>query len=159
MIDIHAHILPNVDDGPATWEESLALVKKAYNDGVKGMVCTSHIYDVMDQEIEADWISKFQELKRRVQQEKIEIVLWLGAEIHCNAKFDVRSRLFTLNGNGKYVLIELPLQDFPTNAEETLFQLSIKNFVPILAHPERNSMIIQKPSINRDLGQNCGNIF
>jgi len=147
MIDIHTHILPNVDDGSGSWEESLALIKKARNDGVKGLVCTSHIYDVLNQEIESDWIRKFQELKRRVQQEQIEIALWLGAEIHCNAKFDTRSRLFTLNGNGKYTLMELPLQEFPINAEETLFQLSIKDYVPILAHPERNGSIIQKPSI------------
>ena len=151
MIDIHAHILPQVDDGPRSWEETMQMLREGVKDGVKGVVCTSHIYDLLDTDLETELIQKFNILKARVKKERLPISLWLGSEIHCNAKLNQASPIFTLNGNRKYVLMELPLQEFPPNAAETFFKLSLQGFRPILAHPERNGTIVQKPTMAFEL--------
>ncbi len=147
MIDIHAHVLPYVDDGSKSWEESLVMLQKGAEDGIRGVVCTSHILDRLDAQIEAKFIEKFKELRRRVENAPFKISLWLGSEIYCGAKLPPESRIATLNNNGKYILIELPLNEIPKEAENIFFRLSLEGKVPILAHPERNSLILRRPKI------------
>ena len=150
MIDIHAHVLPQVDDGPANWEESLALLQRGERDGIRGVVCTSHVLDHLNEEIENEFLQKFEELKRRAQEKGLNMSLWLGSEIHIHSQFNVRSKVATINGNGKYILLELPLGNIPQDAGEKIFQLALDGFIPILAHPERNSVIIRKPHLAFD---------
>jgi protein-tyrosine phosphatase len=147
MIDIHTHVLPHVDDGPQSWKESLAMLQKGAEDGIRGVVCTSHVLDRLDARIENTFIEKFKELRGKVAEAPFHISLWLGSEIHCNAAFSPKSRLATFNGKGKYLLIELPLNGIPKNAEGVFFQLSLGGIVPILAHPERNGQIQQRPAV------------
>jgi protein-tyrosine phosphatase len=147
MIDIHAHVLPHVDDGSQSWKESLYMLQKGAEDGIRGVVCTSHILDRFDSRIEADFTQKFNELQSKVARSPFKISLWLGAEIYCGTRIPPESRIATLNNNGKYVLIELPLNEIPKEAEDYFFQLSLKGKVPILAHPERNSLILERPKI------------
>ena len=144
MIDIHAHLLPQVDDGPDSWEESLAIIRKGIADGIKGVVCTSHVLNQLDEELEREFIDKFEELKQRAGEANLKISLWLGSEIHCNAEFNPKSKIATLNNNGKYALLELPLIGIPNDVEEVFFRLSIEGITTILAHPERNNIIAEK---------------
>jgi len=147
MIDIHAHVLPNVDDGPSGWDESIAMLRKAEKDGVTGIVCTSHVLNCLDWKINQDLKDKFKTLKRWVKEDNLELSLWLGSEIHVHARFNPNDKIATLNGNGKYILMELPLGDFPNGAEDRFFQLSLDGYSVILAHPERNALILQNPGI------------
>lgn len=143
MIDIHTHILPGVDDGPDTMSEALEIIRMASDDGVKGMVSTSHILHKIDDEINAKYKSVFDELKQQVQQEKISVELWLASEVHLHSQFDLKYDLMTFNQNKKYMLVELPMHDVPADTGDTLFNLSIEGIIPILAHPARNSRIRQ----------------
>jgi len=145
MIDIHTHILPQIDDGPMDWVESLNLIKQGMRDGIRGAICTSHVLNRLDEELEGKILYKFDQLKSILNREKMDFDLWLGSEIHCNAQFNVLSKIATLNSNQKYLLIELPLGEIPMDVGEKLFQLSLDKISPILAHPERNSMILLKP--------------
>jgi len=147
MIDIHAHLLPQVDDGPDSWEKSLAILRGGIEDGIKGVVCTSHVLNRLDEELEREFIDKFEELKKRVKEKDLRISLWLGSEIHCNAEFNPKSKIATLNGNGKYALLELPLVGIPNDVEDIFFRLSVEGITTILAHPERNSVIAEKLEI------------
>jgi protein-tyrosine phosphatase len=147
MIDIHAHVLPNVDDGPSSWDESIAMLRKAEKDGVKGIVCTSHVLNCLDRKISRDLSDKFKTLQRWVKEDRLKLSLWLGSEIHVHARFDPKDKIATLNGNGKYILMELPLGEFPNGLEGRFFQLSIDGYSIILAHPERNNLIVQNPGI------------
>jgi len=150
MIDIHAHLLPQVDDGPDSWEESLAIIRRGIEDGIKGVVCTSHVLDRLDEKLEKKFIEKFEELKKRAGEANLKISLWLGSEIHCNAEFNPESRIATINGNRKYALLELPLVGIPNDVEEIFFRLSVEEITVILAHPERNSVIAEKLEIAYD---------
>jgi protein-tyrosine phosphatase len=147
VIDIHAHILPGVDDGPVSWGESLAMIRQGIEDGIRGVVCTSHVLDRLDEGVEKEFIQKFEELKRKIKKEGMKISLWLGAEIHCHVQFELRSPVATFNGHGKYALIELPLGQIPQDAGDLFFKLSVEGVTPILAHPERNTVILQRPRV------------
>jgi len=145
MIDIHTHLLPDIDDGPRSWKESLALLKQGAKDGIRGAVCTSHVLNRLDESLEKRLIETFQELKARARQENIEMSLWLGSEIHSQSMFEHTSKVATINDNRKYLLFELPLGDFPNNTHEQVFQLNLEKIIPILAHPERNMHIMHHP--------------
>ncbi len=151
MIDIHTHILPGVDDGPRDWEETIALLEEGIGDGITGAVCTSHVMDRLDATVENNLQQIFTRLEEKVRNAGLPISLWLGSEIHCQAHFDHRSRVATLNGNGKYLLIEFPMNDIPYNAPDMLFHLSLEGISPILAHPERNAAILRKPDLAYNL--------
>ena len=145
MIDIHTHILPKIDDGPDDWKGALALLHQGEKDGIDGAVCTSHVIHRLDRVTEQRFTETFRELKNRAEQAGIQVALWLGSEIHCQSHFTFSSSLATLNNNGKYLLFELPLGNYPVNIKEQIFQMGLNHITPILAHPERNSYLMQNP--------------
>ena len=151
MFDIHTHILPQLDDGSGSWKETMDMIRDGIKDGIKGAVCTSHVFKVLNKELEEQYILRFNELKKRVRKENIQFRLWLGSEININAKFDPKFSIATYNDNKKYMLLELPMSDYPHHVDELLFQLSLQGITPILAHPERNTVIMQKPEIVENL--------
>jgi len=147
MIDIHAHVLPQVDDGPSSWEESILLLQNGEKDGIRGAVCTSHVLDHLNEEVENEFFEKFETLQKKAKAAGLKMSLWLGSEIHINSQFNPRSKVATINGNGKYILLELPLGDIPRDVGDKFFQLSTDGITPILAHPERNTTILRDPII------------
>lgn len=151
MIDIHAHILPGVDDGPSHWDQSLALIRQGAEDGIRGAVCTSHVLDNLDAGLEQILTDRFIELKKRVEAAGIEMALWLASEIYCQARFEHTSPVATYNNAGKYSLVELPLGQIPRESGEFFFKLSLNGITPILAHPERNRMLNGDPETAWDL--------
>ena len=153
MIDIHAHILPGIDDGPDDWEGSLDLLRMAREDGIEGAVCTSHVLDQLNSVIEEKLTSKFAELQERVREAGMQFDLWLGSEIHCFSRFDVSSPLATIDGNGKYMLIEFSMGEVPAQPMNLFNHLISQGVTPILAHPERNTVLMQKPDLARTFVQ------
>ena len=107
---------------------------------IKGWYKTRSVIGVICPEVAHLNIKK---LQQKVKENDISISLWLGSEIHCHATFNKKSRLATLNGNGKYILVELPMIEVPKDAQELFFELVLDGFSPILAHPERNLSIQQ----------------
>ncbi len=141
MIDIHCHLLPGVDDGPKEMEQSLAMIAQGVGDGISAVVATPHILSPLnDNRLSEICQRRFEELKKKVDEQGVNIRLFLGSEIFF--QFDLasicRQRLGTLADNGKYPLIEFPLNSLPHRFEEELFRLQLSGFVPIIAHPERN---------------------
>jgi len=145
MIDIHTHILPGIDDGPQTWEDTIGLVRQGYNDGIRGFVATSHILDNLDTTTESLFTDLFTQLKQRLSDENLPMSVWLGAELHCQADFGAASPLTSFSGAGVYSLVELPLGAIPAHTGDLLFSLSLQGITPIIAHPERNREIQLQP--------------
>jgi protein-tyrosine phosphatase len=144
MIDIHTHLLPQIDDGPSDWEDSLALIRQGMEDGIRGAVCTSHVLNRLDDDLEGKLQYKFAQLQDMVQRNKLNFQLWLGSEVHCQANFNAGFKTATINGNGKYIMIELPLASVPENVGDMFFQMQLKGVAPILVHPERNSVLASR---------------
>ncbi|MCU1222944.1 MAG: Protein-tyrosine-phosphatase [Edaphobacter sp.] len=140
MIDIHHHLLWDLDDGASSIETSLAMARIAAGDGITHVVCSPHANGqyVYDPDIVA---AKIDELQRLLDKEQIALKLGRGCDFHMSydniqeAKADP-SR-FSINGLG-YLLVELPDYSLPRGMTEILYELRLAGLTPILTHPERN---------------------
>jgi protein-tyrosine phosphatase len=143
MIDIHCHILPGVDDGAADLSEAVKMAEIALADGIAGIVATPHIKEPL---IDRQSLSIcHEELTTRLEKRLIPVDIFLGGEVSVYLDSSVFN-FYTINGT-KYILIELPSGHLPKNTGETLFNLIVNGFRPIIAHPERNFSILKKPDI------------
>lgn len=150
MIDIHTHILPMIDDGPTTEQESLEMCRIAVNDGIKMMIATPHVqnglYDVDSNTV----LEKIHLLNQLIKQENLDLAILPGAEVHLNdslldAEVLRESSILTLNGGKKYILLEFSFQWVPPETEHVIFKLKSMGFTPILPHLERNAGIQNNP--------------
>lgn len=146
MIDLHSHILPAVDDGSSSVEESIAMAKQAVGDGIRTVVATPHTlngvyYNSLDKVL--DHVANLREILLKNQ---IELNLCSGSEVHICAGLAEKilsGEIATINNNKQYALVEFPGQVIPSGSKNELFQLKLKGITPIIAHPERN-MIFQR---------------
>lgn len=145
FMDIHSHLLPNVDDGSKSFEESLDLLKKMKTYGFKKIVLTPHIMDGV-------WDNSREFLERRFfeftdllkKNGFTGIQLSLAAEYMLDSNFNnllKTEKLLTVKEN--YILVELSFISAPVNLYETLFEIQIAGYKPILAHPERYAFFYQ----------------
>ncbi|MGI6719178.1 MAG: tyrosine-protein phosphatase [Bacteroidales bacterium] len=135
--DIHSHLLPNVDDGCKTIEETINILRFMQNKGVTDMYFTPHINLDIYNNKEEDLKQKFEQLKENLPTD-ININLHLAAEYMVDSGFEDRIKegnLLCFNNN--YVLIEMSYYYPSQNIKEAIFQLNLNGYIPILAHPER----------------------
>jgi len=168
MIDIHSHILPGLDDGPQTMEESIRMCRIAYQDGIRTIVATPHTLNGVYQNGKSTILSKMDELNdalnnselkldsairnlcpsgRRAQSE-IDLRILPGSDVHlCETTLQQvdQGEAVTIGDGGKYIMIEFPSQAIPYQAERVLFQLLGRGLIPIISHPERNLDIGRRP--------------
>lgn len=147
IVDIHTHILPYVDDGAESWDDSLELLGQAESQGVLAMVATPHILSENDYRIEEDIISKYRELKKRARENNLKIQLYLGCEIYAQPDMTLDHKISTYNNNKKYFLVEFPMTSIPRFVAEKFFNFILAEKIPVIAHPERNAGFINKPSL------------
>jgi len=149
MIDLHCHLLPNIDDGPKTWEESLEMASIAYQDGIKGAVCTPHWIQGTNWEPQPSTvIEKVNEFNSRLLDAGIDFKVYPGMEIGITAnlaEFVSSGRILSL-AQGKYLLLEVPFYSLPYGIEEIIDSLQKIGKEVILAHPERGREFQENPS-------------
>ncbi|MGH1362610.1 MAG: tyrosine-protein phosphatase [Calditrichia bacterium] len=148
MIDIHNHIIFRFDDGPKTLNESLDMLRMAADQGITDVFATSHFNEMIPQETEEDYFNKLALLREEVDKKNIAIKLHSGSEMfyhHFMDKTVASSRVTTLADQNQYILMEFPMFLMPTGVEDTVFKLTMDDYIPIIAHPERYSVIIEKP--------------
>jgi len=148
MIDIHTHILPNLDDGPLTVQEALNLARTAWEAGTCTLVATPHVLNRLNSALNARLIEAFAEFRRILEVELPEMKLVLGSELYFQPGLAdlAQYRAATINGTRRYLLVEFPLVDIPSGFERELSALQQAEIVPIIAHPERNGLVISKPA-------------
>lgn len=148
MIDIHAHILPGVDDGPKTWDEALAILQTAYENGITAIVATSHMLpDGPFANTRDKLLPLIGELRERAAASHIPIEIYAGGEVHISPDLVERyeaGQLLTYNDAGRYMLVELPPAEIPVYTEQVLFDLQLRGITPVIAHVERNQGIIRR---------------
>ncbi|WP_419663368.1 CapS: tyrosine-protein phosphatase [Desulfosarcina variabilis str. Montpellier] len=154
MIDLHCHLLPRLDDGPTTLAETLAMARCAVADGLHTIVCTPHVPCALaGQATVCAFSTRIKKglaaLHHRLEQLGIQLRVVAGGEVPLGMPPALCQR-FTING-GRYVLIEPPPMDLPADAHQTVFGLVMAGLIPIIAHPERNPAVIEKPSRLTDL--------
>src|SRR3990172_135669 len=148
MIDIHCHLLPNVDDGPTSWEESLEMARIASHDGIRIAVTTPHWIQRTKWEPSPNEIKKkVEEFNKKLKEKEITITIVPGMEVGISEnlpKLVSSGEVLTL-GDSDYLLIEIPFVSLPFGIEEIIFNLKVMGIYPILAHPERNQELQKNP--------------
>ena len=155
MVDIHCHILPDVDDGSKSWEMTAEMCRIAIADGVTHIVATPHCNDefAYDRNRCAEMMGELYELAGG------KLTFSLGCDFHFSYE-NIADALenphrYTIEGTN-YMLVEL--SDFGINAavREQLEELAVLGVVPIVTHPERNRLLLTRPGMVLDfVRQGC----
>ena len=171
MIDLHCHILPGVDDGPETMEESLAMCRLSFGDGVRIVLATPHTLNGVYQNDRSAILAKVRELNKEIAECRIPepfssstvqfkksmtqlpnnpmtLNILPGADVHFSPELPQQieeGKALTIGDGRRYLLLEFPVQGIPRGTEEILFQLMVRGITPIISHPERNLEIAHKP--------------
>lgn len=154
MIDLHSHILPELDDGSQSLQESLAMARMAVESGVTAMAATPHCANDRASEVYKAW----KLLRQALKESRIPLKLFPGMEIfgtEDTLQLLQEGRLFTLNGS-RYPLIEFSFHSDGDRETRILRSLCKAGLRPIVAHPERYSYIQYDPEmINRWYHMGC----
>lgn len=148
MIDIHCHILPGVDDGSQSWEESMAIAQVESDGGTRAFITTPHVLETPDIDRVQLFRTKLGELQDRLDEAGLPVKLYPGVELYpfwtALDAIDQGAEL-GLGPNQKYVLVDTPFNQFPHDFESFLFGLQSRGKTPILAHPERSAVFAVEP--------------
>lgn len=148
LVDMHNFILP-IDNAPGDDAAAIRLAKKAVENGITHIIATPRSRNKGNIDLE-QWI-KFlvKNLNKKFFDQSIPLTLLEGMKIHLNDNLieELENHLIFLGGTNKYILVELPKNQVPTYTQSIFFQLQLKGYIPIIAHPEQNSEIIKDPNI------------
>src|SRR5205085_8079600 len=142
------HILPGLDDGARTIEDSRELARTAAEDGVTAIAATPHVradYPTTAGEMEAG----VEELRRDFREQGIGLDVLHGGELDLDRLSTLDSdeiRRFTFAQTGRYALVEFPYSGWPLSVEAALWSLRGLGIVPVFAHPERNRAVQERPA-------------
>jgi protein-tyrosine phosphatase len=147
FVDLHTHILPGIDDGAATIEESLELARRLAASGVRVVAATPHRSDA--------YSTTVQMLKRELAvvraallDAEIELELVSGAEVALDQLDTLTDRdltAFTLGAAGRFLLLEFPYEGWPVGLPTRITELAARGISVVLAHPERNLQVQAAP--------------
>ena len=153
MIDFHSHVLPYMDDGSKNFDMSLDMLRISTDEEVKHICATPH-FIVGEYEIyRENYDEKLKGLRELCKTYNVNLDIMTGLEIYINPdipKLYEEGKVWGINDT-KYLLIELPMEQFPRYTEDVFYELRLKGAVPIIAHPERNLRIMKDPSLLTNL--------
>ena len=151
MIDIHAHIIPGIDDGADSMSIALAMARDAWESGVRGIIATPHCAkpggksNFFSQEL----LERLSELQYQVWQQGIGLRLYPGMEIFVTQEFRQQlesGKFLSLAGSG-YLLVEFYFDESPTFIAEALKLIRSYGLIPVIAHPERYFCVEWDPNL------------
>jgi protein-tyrosine phosphatase len=154
MIDLHCHLLPGIDDGPASVEESLALARSLVADGTRTVAATPHLRSDHPKVVVGELRDRSQELQRTLEDNLIPLEVISGAEVdvlwaHRAAQDDLELACY---GEGRRtLLLETPYGPLPPGFPGFVDELIESGFCVLLAHPERSSGVQRQPRLLEDL--------
>ncbi len=145
MIDLHSHILPGVDDGSPDIETSLAMARMAVADGIQVMAATPHFMPGMYDNEAHDIRQRVERFNNHLAEAGIPLSVVTGADAHIRPDFlnCLRDGTILTVNDSRYVLFEPPHNIMPQRMEDSLFNILMAGYVPVLTHPERLKWIEQ----------------
>jgi len=155
MIDLHAHVLPGLDDGPATLVSALNMLRVMSRQGITTVVAGCHGLDGRYNATRDAVLSAAEVVNAALEAEGTALEVIPGMELYLG--FDtlraLKSGKVMGMGDTPILVVELPPREFPLYAERALFELMIAGYRPILNHPERNRGIQKSPDTMRRLAE------
>ena len=149
MVDIHCHILPEIDDGAQDIEEAVEMGRIAFLDGITTIIATPHVKEAPCPVGQIESLVAL--LNSRLAAQDIPVKILCGADV--SAMLDVTlMQGYTLHQT-HYILIEFPHAFLPKNSREIVFKMRLNGYCPIMTHPERNVSVINDPRLLFELCQ------
>lgn len=150
MIDLHCHILPGVDDGAETLDDSLAMAEKAISQGITHLLCTPHHNNGRYENPKASVIEAVAVLQAALDQRQLPLTLLEGQEVRITGDLITeiqQDRILFTDLQDTYLLVEFPTMDIPAYTEQLFFDLRTMEKVPVIVHPERNAKFRENPDL------------
>jgi protein-tyrosine phosphatase len=144
VIDIHCHILPELDDGAKSWDVALAMCRLAIQDGIEHIVATPHANE--------NYLYSRDRVRAAISEldSKLDgrLAFSIGCDFHLSYKniedAIAQPRRYTI-GAGQYLLVELSDYAIPPHIDESFFRLQMAGMIPVITHPERNPILQRNP--------------
>lgn len=140
MIDLHSHVLPGIDDGAKTFENSIAIARELSEQGVTDLIATPHyICDTIYTSPRSDNAKLLEQLQQTLKEEGIDINVYLGNELYIDESIRklIENKTVSSLADSEYVLLEFPLNNAYPNYEDIIGDLIQSGYKVVLAHPER----------------------
>ncbi len=152
-VDIHSHLLPSLDDGVKTFEESLVIIQGLKKLGYSKIITTPHILQEYYPNTPESINSKLTELKAILRSENIDMAIEAAAEYYLDETFlkrlEKKEPLLTIGD--KYLLFETSFYNEPAFLKEAVFLMNSNGYKPLLAHPERYAYLNENPGLTEEL--------
>jgi protein-tyrosine phosphatase len=150
MIDLHCHMLPGIDDGPKTMEQSLEMARFAVEHGTRRCVLTPHIEPGCFDNDSDSIRQAFEAFQERLEAENIPLQIGMAAEVRVCAELPgliEQGRIPFLGRwqNMDLILLEFPHDHIPVGADKLIDWLIRRDILPVIAHPERNQSVMRQP--------------
>ncbi|OOM75809.1 tyrosine-protein phosphatase YwqE [Clostridium puniceum] len=158
MIDIHSHILPQIDDGAENTDMTLEMLRNAVKNGTEKIVATPHYsfrYGSTPIIEVKDYVNK---LNCLMKEKNIRIEIYSGQEVYLSEstlEYYLEGNIGTIN-DSKYMLTECSINKFNEHIFDVIYELKIRGVIPIIAHPERYNPVIENILyINKFIENGC----
>jgi protein-tyrosine phosphatase len=157
VIDLHCHLLPGVDDGPSTMEESLEYARLAAEHGTTTIVATPHVELVMVSELP----ERVREVQERLSREGIDLHVEVGGELKHGSVADLSQEELETIAHGprgaRWMLLEVPFAGIDEAFHAGAAELRRRGFTPVLAHPERSRAYGAEglPGLQEEIERGC----
>lgn len=153
MIDIHSHIIPKIDDGSNSFEESYKMFESAIKAGFTDIIATSHY---IEDYYEVDVIKRHAvigAMNKVISEKGLNIKIHPGSEIYVTQNIVelIKEKKASTIANSRYVLFELPMNGKIKYLDDVIFKLKANGLIPIIAHPERYSYVQKDPNFVGEL--------
>ncbi|MFN3446020.1 MAG: tyrosine-protein phosphatase [Bacteroidia bacterium] len=143
--EVHSHLIPNIDDGVQSLEESITVFKNFADRGYKKVITTPHIMGDFYKNGPENILPALEIIRAELRSQGIELEIQAAAEYMIDDAFEKKiasGSLLTFGQN--HVLVELPFTEEPANFKSALFELRIAGYKPVLAHPERYAFMAMR---------------
>jgi len=134
-VDLHSHLLPGIDDGCKNLDESLAYITRLHGLGFSKLICTPHIFTELYPNTPETISTALKLVQDSIEAAQIDIEVSAAAEYMVDETFKINDSLMCLPG--RRILVEMSYLYESPDIEQIIFDLQIKGYVVILAHPER----------------------
>lgn len=154
MVDLHCHLLPGIDDGSKSMAISLRLAREATENGITHALLTPHHMNGRYVNHKQDVIKRTAAFQKEIDAHQIPLTVFPGQEVRINGDLltalDKDDILFADTGN-RYLMLEFPDDDVPHYTGQMFFDLQQRGIIPVIVHPERNTMIMARPELLYEL--------
>lgn len=146
--DLHSHLICGIDDGAATSEDSVALARALVSLGFSKAITTPHIISDSYKNTPANIAAGLETLRKKLEAENIPLEVEAAAEYYIDEAFEElvnASSLLTFGGDRRFVLFETSYVSKPLSLQTIIFEMKMKGFMPVMAHPERYTFFWDAP--------------